>query len=151
MKPFKRDTLILTVGLPCSGKTTWAKQQQGHGIQIVNPDAIRLAIHGQPFIPDAEPLVWTHAQYQIASAFHYGISTVILDACAHKRANREKWLKIFPDKQILFKHFYEFPQVCKQRAIVSNKQYLIPVIEKMSTEFEFLEGHERNILLSNFI
>jgi predicted kinase len=33
--------LILTVGLPRSGKTTWAKQQ---GVPMVNRDAIRLAL-----------------------------------------------------------------------------------------------------------
>src|SRR5260370_7295250 len=47
--------LILTVGLPMSGKTTWARST-GH--PIVNPDSIRLAIHGQRFYGPCEPFVW---------------------------------------------------------------------------------------------
>jgi len=35
--------LILTVGLPRSGKSTWAAKK---GFPIVSPDAIRLAMHG---------------------------------------------------------------------------------------------------------
>ncbi|KKK82651.1 hypothetical protein LCGC14_2801230, partial [marine sediment metagenome] len=46
--------LILTVGLPRSGKSTWARKQ-GH--PIVNPDSIRLALYGEPFIEEAEPMI----------------------------------------------------------------------------------------------
>ena len=43
-----------------SGKTTWARQQ---GVPIVNPDAIRPALHGQRFEPRAESVVWAHLRY----------------------------------------------------------------------------------------
>lgn len=49
-------TVILTSGLPRSGKTTWALKQS---LSIVNRDAIRLALHGQPFIPEAEDIYTT--------------------------------------------------------------------------------------------
>lgn len=42
--------LILTIGLPRSGKSTWAKQQ---GCPVVNPDSIRLALHGKAYIQEA--------------------------------------------------------------------------------------------------
>ena len=38
--------IIVTVGLPRSGKTTWAREQ---GYPIVNPDSIRLSLHGKRF------------------------------------------------------------------------------------------------------
>jgi predicted kinase len=47
--------LILTVGLPRSGKSSWSRQQT---FPVVNPDSIRLALHGLRFAPEAEPFVW---------------------------------------------------------------------------------------------
>lgn len=67
--------LLVTVGLPRSGKSTWAKQQ---GAPVVNPDAIRLALHGQAFLQEAEPLVWVMAKYMVEALFLAGHSTVIL-------------------------------------------------------------------------
>ena len=42
-KSLLTEDLIVMVGLPRSGKTTWARKQ---GYPIVNPDSIRLAFHG---------------------------------------------------------------------------------------------------------
>ncbi|GAF94425.1 unnamed protein product, partial [marine sediment metagenome] len=61
--------LILTVGLPRSGKTTWARKQ---GIPMVNPDSIRLALHGKAFIEEAEPMIWTIAKYMVRALFIAG-------------------------------------------------------------------------------
>ena len=37
-------TLYVTIGVPCSGKTTWAKKQ---GIAMVSRDTERLSIFGE--------------------------------------------------------------------------------------------------------
>lgn len=83
------NTLIMTVGLPQSGKTTWA-QTQRH--PIVNPDSIRLALHGQPFYGDAEPFVWSIAKCMVRSLFLAGHETVILDATNITRKRRDDWI-----------------------------------------------------------
>ena len=80
-------TLTLTVGLPQSGKSTWAMQQ---GVPVVNPDSIRLAIHGQPFIGDAEPFVWATARTMVNAMFIAGHQHVILDATNTTRKRRDK-------------------------------------------------------------
>src|SRR5258706_417694 len=54
------NTLIVMVGLPWSGKSTWAREQGNW--PIVCPDEIRFALHGQRFIAEAEPWVWTIAK-----------------------------------------------------------------------------------------
>ncbi len=52
--------LIATVGLPRSGKTTWAlNYAQSSLAPIVNPEAVRLAIHGQRYAAVAERYVWS--------------------------------------------------------------------------------------------
>ena len=65
-------TLILTVGLPRSGKSTWAAQT---GWPIVNRDAIRLALHGQAYIQDAEDMVTAIETYMVKALFGAGNNT----------------------------------------------------------------------------
>ena len=84
-KPF---TLILMVGLPKSGKTSWALRTF---LPIVSPDAIRLALHGQAFVKDAEDMVWTQAKYMAKALFHAGHTHVIIDATNTTRKRREFW------------------------------------------------------------
>lgn len=82
------NTLLMTVGLPRSGKSTWARKQ--FGVPIVNPDSIRLAMHGHQFIKSAEPFVWATASTMVEALFLAGHPTVILDATNVTRATRLK-------------------------------------------------------------
>src|SRR5690606_41614342 len=82
-------TLIATVGLPYAGKTSWA-MLQGH--PIVCPDAIRLALHGERYLPAAERMVWVLAHYMVRALFEAGHHTVILDATNTTEERREEGL-----------------------------------------------------------
>jgi len=81
-------TLVVTVGLPRSGKSTWAKQQ---GVPIVNQDAIRLALHNERFISAAEALVKVYAVYMVRALFLTGHAVVVLDETCTTRARRDFW------------------------------------------------------------
>lgn len=120
------NTLILTVGLPRSGKSTWA---QSTGFPVVCPDAIRIALHGQPFIQQAEPMIWGIAHVMVAALFEAGHTTVILDACSTSSKSRQKW----EDGRWVIRHqvFNTLPEVCIQRARDAGMEDLIPVIERM--------------------
>lgn len=51
----KSPELIITVGLPGSGKSTWARQQDGY--VIVNRDSLRVMMHsGRPWSKEQEKL-----------------------------------------------------------------------------------------------
>ena len=118
--------LKMMVGLPRSGKST-AAQNMGH--PIVNPDAIRLALHGQAFVSDAEAMVWTMAEYMIRSLFLAGHDIVILDATNITRERRDK----FRSKRWI-RWIYECstpPEVCSQRARATDKDFLLPIIYDM--------------------
>jgi predicted kinase len=125
-------TLILTIGLPRSGKSTWAKKT---GFPIVNRDAIRLALHGQPFILEAEPMVTAIEDYMVKSLFLAGNKVVIVDATHMKRKYIERWIK--EDWETKVKIFDTPKEECIQRAYRTDKSYLIPIIEKMTEERDF--------------
>lgn len=125
------NTLCLTVGLPRSGKSTWARTQ---GCPIVNPDSIRLALHGQTHWPSMEPYVWAIARTMVRSLFLAGHTRVILDATNITERRRNEWKS--SDWTLEFKNFHTPKYECIQRAKDSNTEYLIPVIERMHKEME---------------
>lgn len=125
----KKKKLILTVGLPRSGKSTWAKRQ---GLPIVNRDSIRLALHGKPFLREAEDMVTVIETLMVKSLFLAGHDTIIIDATHLKWAHRNKWRELFPDLDIEYKAFDTPKTVCIKRAIKDDREDLIPIIEKMS-------------------
>src|SRR5580698_4180408 len=108
-------TLICTVGLPRSGKSTWAQQtMKDKGLPIVNPDAIRLAVHGQRFVAVAEPFVWATAKAMVRSLFLAGHDAMIVDATNTTRKRRDEWQS--PDWRTLFVEMDASEETCIKRA-----------------------------------
>lgn len=125
------NKLIVLVGLPRSGKSTWAKAS---GFPMVNPDSIRLAMHGQAFYPPAEPLVWGIAHMMVDSLFMAGHETVVIDATNTTKKRRDEW--VLPGVATELKIFETTPKVCIERARAGNRLDLIPVIERMAKQWD---------------
>lgn len=125
-------TLYLTVGLPRSGKSTWARQQ---GVPIVNPDSIRLALHGQAFHESAEPMVWAIADMMVKSLFLAGHFQVILDATNVTKARRDKWKS--NNWKCRYVVFDTPREKCIQRAGADSQ--LVSVINQMAAAYEGFE------------
>lgn len=134
------NELICTVGLPHSGKSTWARST---GLPIINPDAIRLAIHGQAFFQQAEPLVWALAQIQVRSSFLAGHKRVIVDATNIDKSRRAMWVS--KDWATSWVEFHTGPGVCIERAIMNNRPDLVPIIERMATAYEPIDSSGHNV------
>ena len=132
------NTLTLMVGLPRSGKSTWAMEQ---GCPVVNPDSIRLALHGESFIPSAEPMVWTLAEYMVRSLFITGHPRVILDATNLTVKSRARWIN--QDWITDFALVQTLYDECVYRAQETGKPELIPVIQRMKDSFEIITAEER--------
>ncbi len=130
-----KNVLILTVGLPRSGKSTWAKEQS---LPIVNPDSIRLALHGHNFISEAEGFVWETAYLMAKSLFIAGHDSVIIDATNITERSRNTWKYKFPNCEIIHKYFKTEKEICIERAKLGGKEYLIPVIERMSKQIDYV-------------
>ena len=131
------NQLICTVGLPRSGKTTWAKQQ---GFPIVNPDSIRLALYGQRYHVLAEDFVWAIAKVMVRSLFLAGHTTVILDATNITRKRRDIWGRSQDIWLPVFHLMSTTAAECLARA--EGDLEIQPVIERMALQFEPLEEDE---------
>lgn len=80
----------LMVGLPRSGKSTYAMNQ---GVPVVNPDSVRLALHGQPYIAEAEGMVWA-VVFLMAKAFRKLMANES-DAVADKKLGGRENVKTY--------------------------------------------------------
>ncbi len=131
-------TLILTVGLPQSGKSTYSLNiSKERGWPIVNPDSIRLAFYNQPFIKECENWIWTYAKTMVETLFITGYEYVILDATNITKKDREFWKN---DKwNIKYFLFNTQKNICIERCLKNKKEYLIPIIEKMNDKIEFFK------------
>lgn len=123
------------MGLPRSGKSTISRQlSETLGTPIVNRDAIRLALHGQRYSHDAEPMVKAVSLYMIRALFLSGHQTVICDETNYSRYARDS---LKDDRwQVEFLPVLTSPEVCKERAVLTNQHDLIPVIDAMYARYE---------------
>lgn len=144
MRPYR--ILMLMCGLPRSGKTTAAQRMV---FPIVSPDAIRLALHGQRFAPEAEGFVWSIARVMARSLFLAGHQTVVIDATHVTRARRDEWrdaLRGMVDEvQVCF---IDTPaEECIRRARAAGDEEIVPVIERMAAALERPDDDEIRVLL----
>lgn len=143
--PLTEGGLIITVGLPCSGKSTLVKKCANYAprIAIVCPDTIRLVLHGKQFKKEAEPAVWAAAQTMVKTLLNDGF-TVIVDATNVTVQARKTWSQIAKEMGLRLNIFLfdVSAPTCKER----NKQIRRleeSVIDRMEKQFEqptFIEG-----------
>lgn len=141
------NRLVVMVGLPRSGKTTRARQM---GYPIVNPDSIRLAMHGQRFAALAEPLVWAIAKIMVRGLFLAGHDMVTVDATNTTRKRRDEWKS--RDWVRIFDVITTPAETCRERARAEGDTEILPVIDRMESEAqsigpdEFTEDEARVLL-----
>ncbi len=140
----EKDILIMTVGLPYSGKSTW-RRSQPDSWPVVSPDKIRYAIHGHRYVREAEPFVWATAKIMVRALFLAGHKTIVLDACNVSAGRRDDW------KDPLWQRKYIVMDVatdaCISRATVNKDFYIVPIIERMAGYLEYdgvLYGNDGN-------
>ncbi len=132
------NLLIVLVGLPRSGKSTWAMD---HILPVVSPDAIRATLRasGTPVVP--KEMIDHMATFMVRSLFLAGHKRVIVDDPNTTRKLRERWYPKAdnPTWEVVFQHIYTGMDVCIGRAERDH----IPVIRQFEDEFEPLEVDER--------
>lgn len=126
--------LICMVGLPYSGKSTIARRL---GYPIVNPDSIRIAIHGHKFIPEAEPLVWATAKIMVRALFLSGHDIVVLDTTNTTDDRRAEWSSM--DWATEFHLISTGVELCCLRAKEAGDHVMINIIDKMNAKLTMPE------------
>src|SRR6185437_8740334 len=110
------------------------------GVPIVCPDAIRLALHGQRYLPSAEPLVWQIAQWMVRSLFHAGHPAVLVDATHTTRQRRDFWKDA--SWRRVFVVLDTSKEECLRRAQAEGDTEIVAVIERMAAQWEPLAAEE---------
>ncbi|MGZ3714574.1 MAG: AAA family ATPase [Ktedonobacterales bacterium] len=131
--------LAIMCGLPRSGKTTTAKRLEsltpGYQWTRVSPDEIRLALHGEKYLPLAEPFVWAIAEV-MARTLLLGDRRVLIDATNITKNNRALWVKLARDFDLPLQIFLvETEKVeCMKRAYYTN--FDPAIVERMAEQYE---------------
>jgi predicted kinase len=138
-------TVVLMMGLPRSGKSTKAAQlRKEKGWPIVNRDSIRLAMHGQRYVSEAEPMVKAMAIIMVRALFNAGHDVIVVDETSIKLETRKFWGSGNSDSEWEVKvlHIATSAEVCLERADLTNDERIKNVIIRMNEDFEPLEENE---------
>lgn len=128
--------LIITRGLPASGKSTWAKQwvleDPEHRVRI-NQDDIRLML-GKYWVPSREKLVQEIQFDAVVEALSKEFDVVIDNTNLNKKVldGFDRLIRTFEDYEIEYKDFFDTPlSVCIER----DKNRDLQVTEKVIRSF----------------
>ena len=128
--------LIITRGLPASGKSTWAKQwvleDPEYRVRI-NQDDIRLML-GKYWVPSREKLVQEIQFNAIIEALNREFDVVIDNTNLNNKVLDQfnRLIKTFEDYEIEYKDFFDTPlSVCIER----DKNRDLQVTEKVIRSF----------------
>lgn len=83
------NMLVVVCGLPRSGKSTFARQLSS---PMVEPDAVRLAFQGRPFIRETEEWIWSLVRLMVRSLFYAGHADVVTTGIYGSKIQRRQWL-----------------------------------------------------------
>lgn len=145
-------TLYVMVALPRSGKTTYVKKHF-KGIPVVSADQLRLLIHGKRYVAEQEPKVWWVRNIMLKALMEQGLD-VVVDQTNITKKRRAPLVKLAEEYgyraiAVMLKTDVD---TCKERAIKTHQEDLIPVIEDFAQEFEPVsedEGFDEVIFVQN--
>lgn len=132
--------LILTVGIPGSGKSTWAKQLaiQKPGYQLISTDSIRAQLYGDEAVQgnwmEIQRSLLTQLKTTRQSIAQGHLIAVIYDATNARRRHRREFIQLARDCGYapIVAAWIDTPlAVCLQRNAGRSRQVPAEIIEKM--------------------
>lgn len=152
----KPVTLWILIGLPGSGKSTWAEQfsQSSPPMQLISTDQIRRLLFGHEATQGPWLKVWQHVvqqmQYSVAEMHLHNLSGAIYDATNVQRRGRRKVIQTA--RAIGFTRitavWFDVPiPLCLQRNAQRSRQVPPEVVRAMSLQLagappDWREGFE---------
>ena len=142
------NILICTVGLPRSGKSTWA---QNVNVPVINPDGVRLAKTGRRWWGPIEHEVWADVRTMIRSLFWSGNKVLILDSTNFQKRARDA---LHPSLDVLWKRrfvLFDTPvDVCKERAMQTYPE-LCDIIDWFADNWEPIDERKEGQIIERII
>lgn len=134
--------LIMMVGLPRSGKSTWIKENKTNEV-VISADDIRYLVYNQQFWGDGEPLMWSIRGIMLRYLLQQGVD-VIIDETNTTKERRKPILKLAKQYgyHVIGNVVECAPETCIERAKMNSQENLLSVIERMTNQFELPETEE---------
>lgn len=122
--------LYITVGIPGSGKSTWAHKQKN--CVLICPDDIRAELLGDASNQSNGSMIFKTAYNRITDALACG-NDVIFDATSVKAKDRKRLIEWFGATAEMIAVYFDTPiEICRQRN--ANRSRFVPneVIDRMA-------------------
>jgi predicted kinase len=135
--------LIIMVGLPRCGKSTWVKENKTNEV-VVSADDLRYIVYNQRFWNDGEALMWSIRSMMLKYLMQQGCD-IIIDETNTTKDRRKPIIKLAKQYgYYIIGNVIEgyTPNMCADRARATGQEDLIPIIIKMSEQFEIPEKEE---------
>lgn len=134
--------LYVMVALPRSGKSTYVNEHF-KDIVKVSADQLRLLTYGKRFRFEGESKVWYTRQIMLRALMEQGLDIVIDETNTIKKSRKEILSLAkqysYDTVAIVIKTDKE---ICTQRAIQTNQEDLVPVIERMAESYDEVTEEE---------
>jgi predicted kinase len=135
--------LIIMVGLPRCGKSTWVKENKTNEV-VISADDLRYLVYNQRFWADGEALMWSIRSMMLKYLMQQGVD-IIIDETNTTKDRRKPIIKLA--KQYGYSIIGNIiegytPNMCTERARATGQEDLIPIIAKMAEQFEIPEKEE---------
>lgn len=144
---------IILIGLPGSGKSTWAQdyvRNNNKNITILSSDAYRKEMFGDESIQRDPKKVFTKLANDAKKLLSEGKS-IIIDATNVTPKSRKTFIDIAKQFQcfVIAQVFLTTPELCKQRNGLRNRKVPEEVIDNMSKKFT-LPRYEEGFDIINY-
>jgi len=117
--------LVMMVGIPGSGKSTYVQQLKEKGYEVINPDAIRFELTGDMADQSQNKRVWDLTYERLVKLLKSGRNAV-LDATNVNLSNRRKFMNAVKE---------EVPNVVFKAIVVNvDKEEAIRRVQKRVSE-----------------
>jgi predicted kinase len=137
-----QKVIVVMVGLPRSGKSTWVKENQ-MGRAVVSADDLRYIVYNERFNAEKEDEMWKVRGAALQMLMNYGVN-IIIDETNTTKKRRSPIIGMAKIKgyKVVACVVTTSKEICLDRAKALNDDAIIPTIERMAAQYEPVTNDE---------